>query len=176
MQGKDILMDLFDKKIVSVLDVFLKNSDQRLSLTEVAQTSKNSFATTLRILDKLLNKGFIEISPVGKSKFYKLSRNEKTMVLNRFLQKEDARISEFVEKLKKSPRINTIVLESKTDTSAKLLIVGNYVPTDIINYAVNEIRKKYNFKIQFVELTDAQYQDMRKIYNLDNKVIWEKEN
>ena len=96
-------MDLFDKKIVSVLDVFLKNSDQRLSLTEVAQTSKNSFATTLRILDKLLNKGFIEISPVGKSKFYKLSRNEKTMVLNRFLQKEDARISEFVEKLKKSP-------------------------------------------------------------------------
>jgi len=79
-----------------------------------------------------------------------------------------------IEKVKQHPRVKKLILESKTNNSAKIIIVGNFLSTEKINLFVEEIRKKYHFRIQFVEITEKQFQDMERIgiYDMNKKIIW----
>ncbi len=177
MSKIDILKSLFDEKIIAVINVFLENPHKQFSLTQVSALSRINIATTLRIVDKLIKQDIVEIVTIGKSKFYRLKRNEKTMALNKFLKSEDEPLLEFIEKVKSHPRIKKIILESKTAHGAKILLVGNFLPIEKINSFIEEIKNRYNFTIQFVELTEKQFNDMERLrlYDLNKKVIWKRE-
>ena len=73
-------------------------------------------------------------------------------------------------------KIKKIILESKTDDGAKIIIVGNPVPSDKVTAIIKEIDGKYNFKIQYVEFSDEQFEGMEKmgLYNLNKKIIWDR--
>ena len=112
---------------------------------------------------------------MGKSKFYTLKQSEKTLTLQKMLKKDD-HISEFIDKIKLDLRIKKIILETRNSNGAKLLLIGNSIPKEKINLIVEEIKTKYNFRIQFVELAEKQFNEMEELglYNLDKKVIWER--
>lgn len=175
MGETDVLRGLFDQKIISVLNVFLDSPTEKLSLSQVSSLSKVNITTTLRILDKLINQEFIELTLIGKSKFYTLKQSERTVALSRLLKKE-GQMAEFIEMIKEISRVRKVVLETRTTNAAKVLIVGSFLPVDKINQIIEEIKRKHNFKIQFIDISEKQYEDMEKIglYNLNNKIIWER--
>jgi hypothetical protein len=175
MGEADVLRGLFDEKIISVLNVFLDNQNERFSLSQISSLAKVNITTTLRIIDRLIRQELIELTVIGKSKVYRFKRNEKTLALNNILKKE-GELSEFIEGIKQLPKVKKVVLESKTVHSAKVLIVGNFLPLDRIESLVNNIKTKSGFKIHFVEISEKQYEDMEKmdLYELGKKIVWER--
>lgn len=173
----DILRDLFDEKIIAVINLFMDNPEKRYCLTDVSNMTKVNIATTFRILNKLIVKGFIKTIIIGKIRIYQLEKNEKTRTLSKFLKHDDDYLQEFIDMISMHPRIKKVLLEYKDKTSAKVIIVGEFLPTDKINKAIEEIRIKRNYKINVVELTDIQFKGLRefKNYNLDKKIIWEQQ-
>ena len=170
-----MLRKLFDEKLISIINNFLDNPTEKFSLTQAASLANMSVSTTSRILNKLVGQDIIEIVPVGKSKYYKLKRSEKTASLSKILRKED-HIQEFVDRLKKDPRVKAIILEEKKQKSAKLLIVGDFLSKEKIKILAEEIGKKHGFKIQFIEIGEKKFKEMTEIglYDLDKKIIWKK--
>jgi hypothetical protein len=176
MKQIDILREIFDEKIVSVISIFLENPDTQFSLTQISSMSKVNIATTLRIIDKLLSKDMLELVVVGKSKFYKLKKNEKALTLNKFLRSEEEPILEFAEILKTQTRVEKIVLESKSKSAAKLLVVGNYLQTERINEAAEQIKKRFHYHINFLEISTKQFKDMQRMgfYDIEKKILWQR--
>lgn len=171
----DVLREIFDKKITSILGIFLDSPVRNFSLSEISLDAKVNIATTLRIVDKLVRNDVVDLSYVGKSKIYRLKQSEKTLALTKMLKGED-HLSDFIEKIKLNRKIKKIILESKTSNGAKVLIVGDSLPLDRINSIIEEIKAKYNFRIQFVELAEKQFYEMEKLglYELSKKIIWER--
>ncbi|MFH1801996.1 MAG: hypothetical protein ABH864_00930 [archaeon] len=175
MKKSDVLRDLFDEKIIKIINIFLEEPEKHFSLTQTSSMSKVNVATTLRILERLVKKDIVEITYMGKSKFYKLKQGEKTIALNRLLKKEE-HITDFIERIKDVPKIKRVILESRTDDGAKVIIVGNPVPSEKLAEIIEEIDEKYHFKIQHVELSEDQFEGMEKmgLYNFNKKIIWDR--
>ena len=89
MKEADVLRELFDEKIIKILNVFLDSPKKRMSLSETSSISKVHITTTFRIVNKLLEKEYLRVIVVGKSKFYQLKNNNKTLILLKFLKKEN---------------------------------------------------------------------------------------
>jgi len=176
MSEISILQDLFDQKIIGVINIFLEHPEKRLTLSEIAILSKVNITTTFRIINRLLTRDFISSTLVGKTKVYQLKKGEKSMFLYKFLKKQGDHIEEFLDKLKQHPRVKRIILEGRTNSEAKLIIVGDFLPIEKLKMIADEISIKYNFKINFLVIDDNQFEDMKKIglYDLANKVIWER--
>ncbi len=176
MKKSDVLRELFDEKIIKIINIFLEEPEKHFSLTQTSSMTKVNVATTLRILERLVKKEIIEITYMGKSKFYKLKQGEKTIALNRLLKKEE-HITDFIDKIRTIPKIKRIILESKTDEGAKVIIVGSPAPSDKIAAIIKDIEEKYKFKIQYVTLSEEQFEGMEKmgLYNFNKKIIWDRD-
>ena len=176
MGQMEILRKLFDDKILVVIGAFLDNPDRKFSLTQIASMSGVNISTTFRIIEKIVDKGIVEVVQVGKSKFYRLKHSKETLELNKMLRK-DERIQEFVEKLKRDFRVKKVILEAKTSHGAKILIVGDFLKKEKIISLSEGIRKKYNYRIQFVEISEKQFTDMEEmgLYSINKKIIWERD-
>lgn len=176
MKEIDVLRDLFDDKIIKVLEVFIENPNKHLSLSEVSEKANVHVATTFRIVNKLVKKEFVRTILIGKSKFYQMKNNPKTRSLFKFLRKEEDFVSGFTDHMKEIPEIKKIILESQESDNAKIIIVGNNIPTQKIKTSVEEILKNNNFKIKFVEMSEDQFNKIEEmdLYELKNKVIWER--
>ncbi len=173
----EVLKDLFDEKILKVITLFIENPDKKYFLTDVSKLTGVNITTTFRTLNKLAKKGFLKTKVMGKIRFYQLDRNEKTKQLTGLLRKnENNPVEDFVSSISSHPRIRKIILESKEGNSAKIILVGEFLPQEKINRTINGIKERYNFKISYVEISENQYTKLRefKNYNLDKKVIWEK--
>ena len=173
----EILKDLFDEKIIEIISLFMENPEKQYSLTQVSNSTKVNVATTFRILNKLVAKEFLKTTVIGKIKVYQLEKSKKTLELIQILKggKEEP-LQEFIKQISPHPRIKKIILESRESNNAKILIIGDFLPTEKINRLCEEIKNKYNFRISFVEISENQYIKLRefKNYELDKKIIWEK--
>ncbi|MBC8444486.1 helix-turn-helix domain-containing protein [Candidatus Woesearchaeota archaeon] len=69
-----LFVELIDKKIVDILEVFIKNEEGLLHLSMVAERAKVPLTSTHRIINSLVEKKLIEQVVVGKLKLYKLSK------------------------------------------------------------------------------------------------------
>lgn len=172
----EILKDLFDEKIIRIINSLLDNPEKQYSLTEVSRLSRVNVATTSRILNKLIEKKFIKSTVVGKIRIYQLERNQKTFALTKLLKKDATPLQIFINKISEHPRIKKVILETKLQNEAKLLLVGDFLPREKINKLCDKIKKENNFKIQFVEISENQYKNLKdfKTYDMENKVIWER--
>jgi hypothetical protein len=133
--------------------------------------------STFRILNKLVSVGYIKAKVIGKVRIYQLDINEKTRALSRVLKKEESPIQEFIGKVSAHPRVKKIILENSQRDNAKILVVGDFLPRSKIRQACEEIKSKHNFRIEFVEITEKQFLDMKSLglYDLVKKIIWERE-
>lgn len=176
MREMEILRELFDEKIIRVLNTFLDNQEKNLSLSEISELSKINMTTTFRIIKKLAEKDFINIIIVGKTKTYQIKRNEKVLILLKFLKKDTDYLLEFINNIKQHLGVKKIVLELRSKDSAKLLIVGDIIPSEKIKEIAGEIKTKHNFAIDFVEISEKQFAEMKNLglYDLNRKIIWER--
>jgi hypothetical protein len=173
----EVLKDLFDEKIVEVISLFVENPEKKYFLTDVSNITRINITTTFRILNKLVSKNFLKQSLVGKIRLYQLEKNEKTLELIRLLKKTSTPLNDFIEEVTTYQKIKKIILESKDKDSAKILIVGEYLPQDKIQRLIEKIKQKNNFLITYVEINEKQYEGLKNFqnYNLDKKMIWKED-
>jgi len=86
MQKSEILKEIFDKNIIEVIKIFASSPTQHFSLSQVAYLSGVKTATSLRIINKLIEKNFIDINVIGKTKFYQWKKGPRTEFLIKLLQ------------------------------------------------------------------------------------------
>ena len=83
----DVLYGLVDKKIRSILSVFIKNKGELFHLQKISKLSNVPIASSFRIVRRLVSLGFVSVIRINKFKVYKLSDSKKTKVLIGFLGK-----------------------------------------------------------------------------------------
>ncbi len=177
MPDIDILKQLFDKKILRIIDVFLQNKDKQFYLRELGRAANVSPATTYRILGKLVKAGITEEIKISKFKVYKIIINEKTRGLSKLLKEEVNPLEIFVEKAKEMEGIDSIILHGKkTSKSANILIIGNDNVSKKVDEICKELKQKHNFNIDFLILSDLQFRQMTKlgVYSGEKKVLWKR--
>jgi DNA-binding transcriptional regulator YhcF (GntR family) len=173
----EILKDLFDEKIISIVMLFVENPEKKFFLTDIANQTKVNLTTTFRILQKLSEKGFIKTTALGKARFYQLEKNEKTHALSQFIKKDSSDpVQKFIDNISEHPRVKKIILDSKKNDSAKLIIIGDFLPQEKLNKACDEVKSLYKFKISYVEISENQYEKLKNFenYNLEKKIIWKR--
>ena len=178
MPDIDVLKQLFDKKILRIIDVFLQNKDKQFYLRELGRAANVSPATTYRIIGKLVKSEIIEEIKISKFKVYKIIINEKTRGLAKLLKEEVNPLEIFVEKAKELEGIDSVILHGKkTNKSANILIIGNDNVSEKIEGIVKEIKQKHNFNIDFLILSEQQFRQMTKlgVYSGDKKILWKRE-
>jgi hypothetical protein len=175
MEELSILKELFDEKVVKIINLFFEHPDKQFYLSEVSNLSKVNIATTFRILNKLVIREFLKTNTIGKIKLYYLNRNEKTLALSRMLTRGKDPVTEFIEKIKISPGLGKIVLESRGRSSAKVLLVGD-VSEERAARICEEIRNKYKFAIEFIVISEKQFHGFKNFqdYRLERKLVWER--
>jgi len=170
----EALKDLFDEKIVGVVELFIENPGKRFFLSDIANKTKINITTTFRILNRLVEKDFVKSTIIEKTRAYELEQNKKTQELMKFLRKEEEPMQLFIQEVSTYPRIKRIILESRDKRGAKIIIVGNFIQKERIDKKINELKIKYNFDINYVELSEEQYKQLKgfKSYSLEERIIW----
>jgi len=161
MESQKILEGLFDKKMLTILKLFLKKKDQQFYLKEISKQTKVPLATTHRILNKLLDSEIIDRTKIKHLKIYKLSDNEKTKYLESVFEEKKTILDEFIEQANNINGIKIIMIYGREEKEkANLLIIGESIDNSLIREIIVKIKEKYNFTITHLVLTESQYQQM----------------
>ena len=179
MESQKILEGLFDKKMLTILKLFLKKKDQQFYLKEISKQAKVPLASTHRILTKLLENEIIERTKIKHLKIYKLAENEKTQYLEAVFEEKKTILDEFVEQASQVPGITTIISSGREEKDkANLLIIGESIDNSLIREIIVKIKEKYNFTITHLVLTETQYQQMAamNLYPGKKEILLEKNN
>jgi len=177
MESQKILEALFDKKMLTILKLFIKKKDQQFYLKEISKQTKVPLATTHRILNKLADLEVIKRTKIKHLKIYKLADNEKTKYLEAVFEEKKTIIDEFVEQASKILGIKTIISSGREEKDkANLLIIGESIDNSLIREIIVRIKEKYNFTITHLVLTETQYQQMAamNLYPGKKEILMEK--
>ena len=161
MENQKLLENLFDRKMLTILKLFLKKKDQQLYLQEIAKQAKVPLASTHRILQKLMELEVIERTKIKHLKIYKLADTEKTKYLDKLFEEKKTVLDEFIDHANMISGIRTIILYGREEKDkANLLIIGESVDNSFIREIIVKIKEKYSFTITHLVLTEPQYQQM----------------
>jgi hypothetical protein len=161
VESEKLLESLFDKKILSIIRLFLNKNNQQLTLNEISKYSRVPLASTFRIVNKLVVIEIIQISKIKHLKVYSLAANEKTKYLDTIIKENKTILDEFVEQLNKISGIRTVMLHGKHEKDkANILIIGEHVESSAVRQIVVGIKEKYNFNITHLVLDEDQYNQM----------------
>jgi predicted transcriptional regulator len=178
MESQKILDGLFDKKILTILKLFLKKKEQQFYLKEISKQTKVSLASTHRILNKLSELGIIERTKIKHLKIYKLADNEKTKYLDAMFEEKKTVLDEFIDQIKNITGIRTIISYGREEKDkANLLIIGESIDNSLIREILVKIKEKYNFTITHLVLTEIQYQQMAamNLYSGKKEILMERQ-
>ncbi len=171
MRDTDLLKELVDEKIVKTLNVFAKNPEKKFYLTELTKITGVNVSSTFRIISKLVESGFVKSKVIGRTRYYKIDNAATTQRMLKMLGFVETASSEpltnFIEKIKTMGRIDKIILKTKTQTNAKLIIIGDFIPVDRITRIAEEIKTNSKFEINFVELNNKQFE---KLYGFEESM------
>ncbi|MFA5856929.1 MAG: PAS domain-containing protein [Candidatus Pacearchaeota archaeon] len=174
----EILKEIFDKKIVSILEVFVNEPNRTFTISEISKLAEVNITATFRIIRKLVTKRFIKIKFIGKMKFYQLEKNDNISQLLNFLDKNSKPLESFVEESSKIENVEIIILDNKTKESAKFFFIGEEINNEKIKKISDKIKDKFDINIDFVILNKVQYESLKNFgnYSLEKNIIWEKDN
>jgi len=81
MQAVDVLTELFDKKILGILNIVINDKSEGMYLGEISKAASVPPATTYRIINKLVALDVLQEVKIKKLKLYKFKRSGKTEFL-----------------------------------------------------------------------------------------------
>lgn len=177
MEELNILKELFDKKILSVLDILINDkSNEGLYLREIAKKSKVSPASTYRILKKLLDLELINQNKIKQLKLYKTNKSKQTKFLHNLLKKDIRAINLFVDIIKEIKNVDSIILHGEEPERANILLIGENIDNAKIKEICGKLQEKHKFTISPLVLVKEQYEQMIRmgLYSGKEKVIWKR--
>lgn len=162
MQDTEILKDLVDEKIVKILKALAKSPDKAFYLTELTNITGVNVSSTFRVIKKLIESGFVKSKVIGRTRYYKINDNIETQKMLKMIGIAETSsgepLNEFVENIKKVGRIDRVILKTKMDRSAKIILIGDFIPIERITKLIEGIKTKFNFDISFVEFSNRQFE------------------
>ncbi|MEM4638160.1 MAG: hypothetical protein QXK76_04020 [Candidatus Woesearchaeota archaeon] len=161
MGSEKLLESLFDKKILSILRLFVIKKEQKFTLKEISKYSRVSLASTFRIVSKLIMLEIVSVEKIKHLKLYTLSENDKTKYLETIITEHKTIIDEFVNQISLINGIRQIIMHGKTEKDkANILIIGDNIDTSLIKKVVVDIIEKHSFTITYLVLDEDQYNQM----------------
>jgi DNA-binding transcriptional regulator YhcF (GntR family) len=173
MDDSNFLGELFDPKLLKVLELFLGDKNASLYLREVAQKTKVAPATTFRILNKLVELEVLKVSKLKRFKFYQLASNSRVEQLESLISKDP--LARFIGLIKTIQTIQKVVLLGNAkQTGASVFIIGDVLNLTEIQQAAERIKAEYNYTIKYTCLTSNQFEQMDSmgVYSHTQKVLW----
>jgi len=156
-----LLEELFDKKVLKILKLFLSEKNNEFYLREISKLSKVPVASTYRIINRLTGLNLIAEKKIKKFKLYKLNRNNNVEFLESFLKEEKRIVEIFVELAAKIPSVESLILYGRElKDRANILIIGEDIDSNLIKNICGEIKEKYNYIISPLTLAKAQFNQM----------------
>jgi Fe2+ or Zn2+ uptake regulation protein len=177
MSKQQLMRQLFDEKILNVLDVFLKNKESQLFLREISQQSKVSLTSCYRIVRKLVKLKIVKELKVSRFEVYQYYDSEDNKFLEALIIEEQNYVDEFVRKIKDIPGILQIILHGiETKDRANILVIGNGVDADLFKPIVSDFKTNKKFTVSLLSLGPDQYAQMTDmgLYSGKKKVLYEK--
>ncbi len=178
MQAVDVLTELFDKKILNILNTIINDKSGGMYLGEISKAASVSPATTYRILNKLVKSELIKEIKIKKLKLYSFNRTGKSDFLYRLFKKDVQVLKVFIEKAKDLNGLQAILLHGEeTKDKANILLIGNNIDSGRVKEICSAIKETYNFIISPLTLTAEQYDSMSKmgLYSGKKNILFEKE-
>ncbi len=175
MQELDFLMDLFDRKMVEILRLFLQFPEKKFYLKEVSDSSDVSMASSHRILTKLVKLSVLDEIKISKFKVYQLLKNDRSAFLGSFIKQSVKVLEMFVDSIKNFPGVEMVILHGKeADNKANILIIGENVSKSDVKHVSADLREKYNYTISYLTLTHEQYGQMSEmgLYSGTKKTLY----
>ena len=177
MQAVDVLTELFDKKILAILNTIINDKTGGMYLGEISKAANVPNATTYRILNKLVKVELIEEVKIKKLKLYKFKRSGKSEFLYKLFKKDVQVLKIFIEKVKNMPGLQAIVLHGEeAKDRANILLIGNNIDAGNVKEICAKIKEDHNFIISPLTLTAEQYDSMSKmgLYSGKKNILFEK--
>jgi len=161
MESDKLLESLFDKKILLILRLFIKKTDQKLTLQEVSRSTKVPLASVFRILKRLVLLEIISVEKTKHLKVYSIIDNDHTKLLSNMLKGTKTIMDEFLEQVNSIDGVKRIIMHGKEEKDkANVIIIGENIDTAKIKDVVVNIRQKHLFTITDLVLTESQYIQM----------------
>ena len=174
---EDVLEQLIDSKVVSVLKVLFSDKEKQFYLKETSEEAMVPMATTFRILQRLKDLSLVDEIKIGKFKVYSAADNERVAFLDNLIKGEKKALKMFVDSTKEISGVSSIILQGKdSDTKANIIIIGEDVSSDPLKQLTYDIKEKYNFMISYLVLPQFQYDQMVEmgLYSGQKKVLFKK--
>lgn len=161
MASEKLLESLFDKKILSILRMFLNRKEQKLTLKEISKYSKVPLASTFRIVNRLVELELVAVDKIKHLKIYTLAENDKTRYLESMIKEHKTIMEEFINMITNVPGIREVIMHGKPEKDkANVLIIGENIESSSIRQAVVAIKENHNFTITHLVLDEDQYNQM----------------
>jgi len=161
MDSIKLLEELFDKKTITLLRLFLNNEDKEYYIRELARTTRTPLATSYRILQKLQDLKIIKSTKIKHLKTYQLLRNEHTKYLTTLFEEKKSILQVFIDKISTVEGIFTVMLHGQEEKDkANVVIIGQSIDETQVRAIVVDIKKSYNFNIAHLVLEQAQFTQM----------------
>ena len=174
---EDVLEQLIDNKVISVLKVLFSDKEKQFYLKEISEEAIVPMATTYRILQKLKDIGLVNEVKIGTFKVYNTAANDKVLFLDNLIKGEKKALKMFVDRVKELSGVLQIILQGKdTDTKANIIIIGNDIDSNTLKELSFNIKERYNFTISYLVLPQFQYNQMLEmgLYSGQKKVLFKK--
>ncbi len=177
MDRKHLLENLFDKKILKIIQLLLRNPEDEFYLQEISKKARVPITTVYRIINSLTNLNIIERVKIKKLKLYRIANNEQVKFISSFIEEKVSAIQEFIDKAKNVEGVQYIVLHGTEDKDkANLLVIGDIDNQTKLKSLIYDIKTKYNFTISMLTLEAAQFKQMTDmgLYPGKKKVLYKK--
>lgn len=177
MSKQQLIRQMFDNKILNVLDVFLKNKENQFFLKEISQQSKVSLTSCYRIVRKLVKLFVVKELKVSRFEVYQYNDVDENKFLEEIVIEEHNYIDEFVQKAKVVPGVMQIILHGiETKDKANLLVIGRGVDSGVFKPLSADYRLNKKFNISVLTLDPDQYAQMTDmgLYSGKKKILFEK--
>ena len=169
---KGVLKSLLDHKKAAVLRVVLSTNEE-MYLSEIAELSGVSTASTFRILRELVDLEILEKKEWKTSKIYSSLKNPKVDFLKGLFADEYDGLQDFVKAMEDVKGISQIILHGKQKQGkANVLLIGQHIEVGKVDVVAKAIAKK-GFEISYLTLGMNQYTQMAKmgLYSEEKKVL-----
>jgi DNA-binding transcriptional ArsR family regulator len=161
LEPTKLLEELFDRKRMILVKLFLDHPEQEYGIREAAKAAKLAPATSYRIIRTLLKLGLVEERRVKRLRLYRAAQNRETRFLDELLAVRKTAIEEFVEFTAQLAGVAEIILHGKpTKEKASILVIGENVDASALSRIVGDIKVRLNFTILHLVLAPHQYAQM----------------
>lgn len=161
LNPQQLLEQLFDKKLLHILRIFINSPERQFYLREIGKLSRVPIATVHRTIGRLVELEIIREVRIKRFKLYQLEESRAAKFVEGMLELRRTALEEFIEIAKGAQGVEQIILHGrKQKDRANLLIIGHQIDNDAIKRAVGAIKERYQFSVMHLALEPEQFEQM----------------